>query len=722
MKNRSYSFLFILLTFVGIVFSVSAQQYLTAYKTDNPPVIDGKLDDAVWKNATSVSDFKTFIPDFGKDMTEKTVAYFANDADNLYFAFKAYDREPNKIKSSVSARDKIRSDDWICINLDSFNDHQSLYAIYCNPIGIQEDSRSSSNQEDFSFDMVYYSKGIINEDGYSVELKIPIKSIRFKHGDVVEMAVLFERHISRYSEQGMFPPLDPDQGYAFLNQMQQINFTGLNKTILFEALPAVTFNRQSENRIGIFQKTESQEDLSLTLKYGLTSELIMDGTINPDFSQVEADAGQVDFNQRFALFYPERRPFFIEGHDNFNFACVFGDDPVGSVVHTRNIVNPITGIKLTGKLNQKTTIASIYAMDELSDAAEDDYAHFAITRFKRALSGDSYYGGIYTGRERGNGFNRVGGLDGQFRLTKASFITTHALYSITDDKIDQNKKNLSGHALALDAQYDTRDLYLGMGIKELSSDFQSETGYVTRTDITRIAFFATPKFYPKSNVLQRIDLALGNYNIYDKPSKQWENELSAIVTFSMSRRSRVMVGYNHTTEIFLGEKFNGNGLALIANSQITKQLRFNVFIGRRDIIRYQANPYQGYGHDYIGGVVYQPSDKIQMSLNYTFLDFFRSLDNEKIFEYKITRFRTTYQFNRYLFFRGILEYNSFYDNMTTDFLLSFTYIPGTVLHLGYGSLYEKRQWDDVNNRYKSIDNFHEMKRGLFFKASYLYRL
>ena len=159
----------------------------------------------------------------------------------------------------------------------------------------------------------------------------------------------------------------------------------------------------------------------------------------------EADAGQIDFNQRFALFYPERRPFFIEGHDNFNFACVSTNDPVGSVVHTRNIVNPITGIKLTGKLNQKTTIASIYALDELPDDANDDYAHFAITRIKRALRGDSYLGGIYTGRERRNGYNRVAGFDGQFRPTKSSSITSYTLFSKTDDKIDPDKKPGSSH-------------------------------------------------------------------------------------------------------------------------------------------------------------------------------------------------------------------------------------------------------------------------------------
>ncbi|MFC1557221.1 carbohydrate binding family 9 domain-containing protein [candidate division KSB1 bacterium] len=183
-----------------------ASDPLRAYRTDIPPVIDGILDDEVWRNAPSVSEFRTFIPDFGREMPERTVVYFAYDDNNLYFAFKAYDSEPDKIKASISARDKIRPDDWICVNLDSFNDQQSLYAIYSNPLGIQEDSRYSGGQEDFSFDMVYYTKGIIDDEGYTIEMQIPLKSIRFKHEEVVEMAVLFERHISRHSTQGMFPP------------------------------------------------------------------------------------------------------------------------------------------------------------------------------------------------------------------------------------------------------------------------------------------------------------------------------------------------------------------------------------------------------------------------------------------------------------------------------------------------------------------------------------
>lgn len=175
---------------------------LIPYKTDTPPVIDGILNDPVWQKAPHETGFKTYYPDYGIEMVENTVVYYAYDMENLYFAYRCFDSQPDKIKASVTNRDNIYSDDWICVNLDSFNDQQSLYVFYCNPMGIQGDSRFEGGQEDYSVDVVWYSEGRIDDMGYSIELKIPLKSIRFSHKEVVEMGVIFERKISRLSEAG----------------------------------------------------------------------------------------------------------------------------------------------------------------------------------------------------------------------------------------------------------------------------------------------------------------------------------------------------------------------------------------------------------------------------------------------------------------------------------------------------------------------------------------
>ena len=155
-------------------------QPLKPLRTDTPPVIDGVLDDPVWTQAPSETGFKTWRPDFGKDMHEKTVVYYAYDRENLYFAYRCYDSEPSKIKASITARDTINQDDWVCLNLDTFNDQQSLYALYVNPLGIQGDSRFEGGQEDFTVDVVWYSAGRIDAEGYTIEIRIPFKSIRYR--------------------------------------------------------------------------------------------------------------------------------------------------------------------------------------------------------------------------------------------------------------------------------------------------------------------------------------------------------------------------------------------------------------------------------------------------------------------------------------------------------------------------------------------------------------
>lgn len=192
------------------------------------------------------------------------------------------------------------------------------------------------------------------------------------------MGVIFERKISRRSEAGTYPPLDPAQGHNFLIQTRTLIFQGIKHYTFFELLPAVTYSHRSSIDKGKLVSAGGVGDLSLTAKYGITSHLIFDGTYNPDFSQVEADAGQVDFNLRYALFFPEKRPFFLEGLEKFNFGGYYPGDTLRAIVHTRTIVDPLAGLKLNGRIGDKSTVALIYAMDELLDTDDEDYAHFGI--------------------------------------------------------------------------------------------------------------------------------------------------------------------------------------------------------------------------------------------------------------------------------------------------------------------------------------------------------
>ncbi|MCI0496068.1 carbohydrate binding family 9 domain-containing protein, partial [candidate division KSB1 bacterium] len=542
----------LVLSLLLLLFSnpANAIEPLRPFRTNTPPSIDGLLDDPVWQQAPFETGFITYHPDYGSPMSEDTKVWYAYDRENLYFAYKCYDSEPGKIKTSVAARDKIRPDDWICINLDTFNDQQSLYALYVNPAGIQMDSRATLTDEDMSIDVVWYSAGKIDNEGYSIELKIPFKSIRFSHKEPVEMGVIFERYISRKSEAGTYPALDPKWGQNFLTQTRPLIYENVKHYRLVELLPALTYANNRAIDQGKLKSEKNKGEVSLTGKYGITSHLVLDGTVNPDFSQVEADAGQVEFNQRCALYYPEKRPFFLEGRENFIFGGSTAGDPLGSVVYTRTIVDPLVGIKLTGKIGDNNSLASIYALDELSDDQQQgDYAHVGILRYKRALSQDGFIGGFYTGRELQDSYNRVIGSDGQIRLNRSSHVGFHGFYS--QNKF-QSEKN-DGYALGLNYYYQTRDWFINARLHDLSQDFNTDIGYVTRTGITRTRVGVIRRLYPTSRFFMRIDPLLNNQFIRDKASQQWENNNAFYLTFLLPRSSSIRVGYAFATEIFNDE-------------------------------------------------------------------------------------------------------------------------------------------------------------------------
>jgi len=703
---------------------ITAQDNLKPFKTDVPPIIDGNLNDQLWKDALSISGFKTFTPDFGKDGTEKTIAYAAYDSENLYFAFRCFDKEPGKIKSSVSNRDNIRPDDWVCINLDSFNDQQSLYAFYVNPLGIQMDSRFASGQEDLSADYVWYSSGQKLSDGYSVEISIPLKSIRYSEENPVTMSIYFERYISRFSEHDSYPELDPAKGFAFLTQMAPLVYYDLKHYTLFELLPAFTYNQKYNLNAGKLERNVDKGEISLTTKYGITSDLILNGTYNPDFSQIEADAGQVDVNLRYQLYFPEKRPFFLEGNEIYNIAATKSSeiDPLISLVHTRTIINPLTGIKLSGKINSKNTIAFMFAMDRLpSDktALSGDYSYVPILRYKRSLPDDSYIGGVFTDREIKNSYDRVIGIDGMLRLTDASTLEWNAFYSSSNSNFLQEIQG--GHALGLVYNYDSRNLYYKFTGKEISENFNAEAGYLTRTGIFALTGLVRPKIYPNSSFIQRIDLETFSAQTQDKPSSMWEsyNYVSAHAFFLGSWNFRLK--YSYSTEVFESEKFKTGGFQISFGSQFTKRLAVFLSYKRTNSIYYSQNPYQGKSNRINAIMVYNLSENFEFYSTFTFSDFRRDSDSQLIYEYPIFRERLTYQLNKYLFFRGIVEYNKYKKQLITDFLVSFTYVPGTVIHLGYGSLYQKTEWNEFQNRYVDNNNFLEAQRGFFFKMSYLWR-
>jgi Domain of unknown function (DUF5916)/Carbohydrate family 9 binding domain-like len=708
----------IFLPFALLSFSGFASEPIVASKASSVPVIDGRLDEEAWETALKFTDFTTFKPDYGKEPSQKTEAYFLFDAENFYIAFRCYDTDPGQIKANVSKRDDMYTDDMVGLCLDTFSDAQNAYLFAMNPLGIQGDSLMNSiGNSDSSMDFVWYSKGQIDDRGYSVECRIPLQSIRFSNKQTVIMGMAFIRQIVRTSESFSFPALLPDKG-SLISQLQPVSISGLRYKRVVEILPALTHSDHSIMNGGRLERDLRQTDFSLTAKVGLTSDLTADAAYNPDFSQVESDAGQVDFNIRYSLYYPEKRPFFMEGIEYFQFGANPEASPLQAVVYTRTIVNPIVGFKTTGKLGSKSTLAAIYARDDLPGDPVDRYPDFAIVRFRHSLKDDSYIGGFYTSRFQGSGFNQVAGADGRVRLTGASVAEYHLFGSFTRNPGAESTVN--GHALGLYYNYGTRTVYAELAAQDISKYFQVDSGFITRTGISRFAPLLMYKFYPKSGFFQRIEPFYWGEHIYDKFYGTFETFNVFVLRFWLPRSTMFRVDGLLGDEVYAGQKFSRSGYRFILQTQLTKHFSLQSLFRRGGMIFYDpADPYQGYGNQAEVSADYQPLERLAFGLSYTYVDFYRKSDRRKVYDYGIIRSRNTFQINKYLFLRAIFEYNTFYRRLTTDGLISFTYIPGTVIHLGYGSAYEKLAW--TGRELVDSDRFLETQRGFFFKVSYLWR-
>ena len=227
--------------------TVTASTPITIKPSDAPPIIDGKLNDPAWNTSTAISKFTTMSPDFGMDPSENTRVSITYDKTHLYFAIRSFDREAGHIKASVTKRDNLGTDDWISIELDTFNDAQPNYLFKVNPLGIQADGMINRNDEDdLSLDMVWNSKGNVDEKGYVVEVAIPFKNLRLPDKKQIVMGIGIRRSIGRKSEIVTFPAYNPNNG-SRLTQRQSIMISGIQYKRTIEVIPVTTFSG-SDNR------------------------------------------------------------------------------------------------------------------------------------------------------------------------------------------------------------------------------------------------------------------------------------------------------------------------------------------------------------------------------------------------------------------------------------------------------------------------------------------
>jgi len=480
--------------------SISAAEEIVAFRVETAPVIDGSLSDSVWQGATAYDTFIMTEPVNGRPASEKTVAFVAYDADNLYFAFRCLDSRPQNITASMTKRDNIFTEDKVGVFLDLYHDQQSAVGFMVNPLGVQEDVVADDKFESQAAeDFVWYSAGRRHDDGYDVEIHIPLKSIRYPAGEMVTMGIGFRRRIVRLSEWDAYPAVSRDKG-TVLGQLATVDFHDLAYRRTLELLPSATHAYTDAGGV-----TDQDPNIGLTAKVGLSSFLLLDATVYPDFNQVEADASQVEFNQRSAVIYEEKRPFFLEGTEHLFISGVGGynNSHVPVVIHTRKIVDPIVGLKLTGRPGKTHIISALAALDRSSKSLENraENAQFGIVRPKKLLNDDSYVGGVMTTRELGNDYSRTMGADARFRLSN----TTSLQFDLLGSHIrNGGESNTQGYGSDVVFRYRS-DIYQGdMSFNTTSRNFDLATGFIERQGIRSFNAGVERTLYPPNRLFKTL--------------------------------------------------------------------------------------------------------------------------------------------------------------------------------------------------------------------------
>jgi hypothetical protein len=700
-------------------------------RAPEPPKIDGVLDDAAWAQVAPMPNdgWASYNPNRGDKMpaeyrTEVRVAY---DDRNIYFAFHCFDNEPAKIRTNVSKRDSAFNDDWFALSLDSAGTGQAAYHLFTNPSGSQMDAlNTSSSGEQFDADMVWFSAARTTSDGYVVEVQIPLQTLRFSGGDEVRMGLVFFRKVSRIGVSYAWPELLPAQ-WVF-DRPAHLLFSNLKPRRLVELLPSVTYNVSQERESAArFAAADDKYNFGLNGKFGITSGITLDGTINPDFSQVESDAFQVQVNQRFPVFFSEKRPFFMEGMGLFNIAGTGGDGNIRTAVHTRKIVDPIFGSKLTGTIG-KTTFGVLNAADDKPDVGEvppelaERNKVFTIARATYALRRSDYVGAVFTHTNYDGRDNVVAGGDVSFKPSSAQSFSATFLASQTDDP---TAGSTSGNGMQASYGYETRRINFGSQIEHYGRDFQMDTAFYNRTGFTAGWSFGEINFYPKSGTdfwIQRIHPFYFTKIGYDDIQGGKEAMINAGIRFNLTRQGFINFSHIRGHEPWQGTDYDfSNNLNFFGAMQVTRWL--NVFGGGGSGLSIYYDPvdhFQGRSWFAHSGFDFQPNQHLTISLNGNSISFDRADTGAPVYDVTIVNTRTTYQFNKHFLARFLAQYDSSEKRVLTDVLASYELVAGTVFHAGYGSLYEKNA-QFFEGPFNQSNKYLMVNRGLFLKASYLRR-
>ena len=715
--------------------------------------VDGFLEDTGWERAAMASNFAEHNPGDQTIPEVDTDVLITYDDDNLYLAWICYD-DPTEVRATYCERDNIFDDDNVILALDTYGEGALAYEIAVNPYGIPGDLIfSASSGEDISYEMVFESAGRITDEGYVVEMAIPFSNLRFPDQEQQVWRADFWRNRPRESRyQYSWAAYDRDESCWPCQWGTLTGISGIESGKGFEILPSlVTFQEGSLGEDGGFVNepaTLDNVELGLGISYDISSEFTAEATINPDFSQVESDAAQIDINTTFALFYPEQRPFFQEGSDLFR--------TYFNAVYTRSINDPIVAAKVTGRTG-KSSIAFLSAVDENSvitlpfeESSEyvlNGRSVSNILRYRRDLGEQNHLGLVATDRRfQKGGSGSLVGLDGRYRLSpndalEFQFLATNTqelddpalTEGITPETFDNGQYTAAldgekfwGHGVYGSYERQTSNFWLDLDYRERSPTFRADSGFENSND-QRMGFWNSGYHirFDDSPTLERItpQFNLGRKWNWDGTKKdEWYNaNLSVNLRAAQTGfHARVM----QSNELFQATQFDGLWLAHICgNTSPSGSLSFG---GNYDYGHRIARFHLVMGKETTFGVWADVKlfDRLVVSTRFAKATS-KSVDTgEDLFSDNILRSRFSYQVSREFSARLVIQFRDRWLNgggyrrtWEADPLLTYQINPFSTFFIG-----STRDYFDLNLGQHGIDGWRLTDRTYFMKLQYLFQV
>lgn len=707
-------------------------------RASSPITIDGVLDEPAWQDARrTLLDYET-SPAENIPARAQTEAFITYDDEQLYIAFIAHDPDPSKIRAHLSDRDGMFQDDFVGVILDTFNDERRGFEFFVNPLGVQGDLFQDDirQNEDASFDAIWESEGRITDDGYFVEMAIPFRSLRFRNIEGPKVwGVEFLRTYPR-GERHQFRAYKADRDLAcFLCEFQKYRgFEGADPGNNIELTPTVTAvsTRARPDYNAPFLDRETDVEPGMDFRWGITPNVILNATLNPDFSQVEADSAQLDVNNQFALFFPERRPFFLEGQDLF--------DEVFGLVYTRNIADPDYGGKVTGKEGDHA-FAAFVTDDQITNlifpgAQGNDFnsfdfaSHNAAARYRYDLGSNSALGVIATKRD-GDGYsNSVEAVDGVWRFTESDKLTAEYAQSSSEYSLqmatdyDQPLNAFNDDAWHLEYNRNVREYFLYADYTDIGTDFRADLGFVPQVGYDKWVTGGGYVWFGEEDAWYRRLQVNGDFDrTHDAAGQELETELEAYVSYSGEMQSHVELGGIRRRQFYDGVMYYQNLQSLYAEFKPSGSVSVGGYFRAGDAIDY-ANSRAAQQLLLDPWVQLRLGRHLYIQLDPTFERL--NVLGDTLYTARLVDLRTTWQFNTRMSIRWIAQYRHvtrdpalYLDsvdrksrNWANQLLFSYKLNPRTLLYAG------------ISNGFRSVDQdpLDEQAQTLFLKLSYAWQL